>query len=126
MIRIETKHLFSESVSPNIKRLILKRRSGIPLTERELDRLKSFNESVSIKTPTPLHNRINKPPKPVRKPENIDDLDWEDEVDLDEILREMGYEDEVEDPDLEDVIKELELEIDLQEILDEMGYTDDD
>lgn len=38
----------------------------------------------------------------------------------------MGYEDEVEDDDLEDVIKELELEIDLQEILDEMGYTGDD
>ena len=96
-----------------------------------VDRLKTLSkpineEVVSIKTPTPLHNRINKPPKPIRKPENIDDLDWEDEVDLDEILREMGYEDEVEDPDLEDVIKELELEIDLQEILDEMGYTGDD
>ena len=48
MIRIETKHLFSESVSPNIKRLILKRRSGIPLTERELDRLKEKTDGILI------------------------------------------------------------------------------
>lgn len=108
MIRIETKHLFSESVSPNIKRLILKRRSGITLTKKELERLKRFNESVSIKTPTPFHDRINKPPIPNRKPEDIDELDMEDEVDI------------------EEMIKELELEMTLQEILDEMGYLGDD
>ena len=34
-MRTETKHLFNEQVSPNIKALVLKKRAGIQLTERE-------------------------------------------------------------------------------------------
>ena len=33
--RIETKHLFSENTSPYIKRLVLMKRSGIELSERD-------------------------------------------------------------------------------------------
>ena len=108
MIRLETKHLFSEGVSPNIKKLIMKRRSGISLTERELDRLKRFNESVSITKPTPLHNRIVKLPKPIQEPNSFDDLDDDDELNLQEI------------------VDELEWETEMDEILKEMGYGGDD
>ena len=109
MIRLETKHLFSEGVSPNIKKLIMKRRSGIPLTERELDRLKRFNESVSITKPTPLHNRTVKLPKPIQEPNSFDDLDDDD----DEL-------------DLQEILDELEWENEMDEILKEMGYKGDD
>ena len=59
---IETKHLFNEGVSPHIKSLILKRRAGIKLTENEESKLKRFSESVSIVSPTPLHQRQVKLP----------------------------------------------------------------
>jgi len=93
--RVETKYLFTEGVSPFVKSLILKKRAGIKLTEKENKRLEQFNEVVSMVSPTALHNRIVKPPKP------IEDMEDEAEIDLDEILREMGYYDEEEDEELE-------------------------
>lgn len=70
--RIETKHLFSENTSPDIKRLVMMKRSGIPLNENQQKRLERFSESK--------WNEKN----------NTD----EEEIDLDEILREMGYSDD--------------------------------
>ena len=93
--RVETKYLFTEGVSPFVKSLILKKRAGIKLTEKENKRLEQFNEVVSMVSPTSLHNRIVKPPKP------IEDMEDDEEIDLDEILREMGYYDEEEDEELE-------------------------
>lgn len=59
--------LFDENVSPNQKRLRLMELSGIRLSESQKKKLKPRTESVS--------------------PE-------EDEIDLEEILKEMGYSDE--------------------------------
>ena len=58
--------LFDENVSPNQKRLRLMELSGIKLSESQKKKLKPRTESVS----------------------KYDDFD---EVDLDEILKEMGY-----------------------------------
>ncbi|MGA0316147.1 MAG: hypothetical protein ACO3RP_05515 [Flavobacteriaceae bacterium] len=73
--------LFDENVSPNQKRLRLMELSGIKLSESQKKKLKPRTESVS----------------------KDDDFD---EVDLDEILKEMGYsEDDYSDiPDREDWI----------------------
>ncbi len=60
--------LFDENVSPNQKRLRLMELSGITLSENQKKKLKPRTESV---------------------PE-------EDEIDLDEILKEMGYSEEEE------------------------------
>jgi len=67
-MRIESKHLFSENISPFVKSLVMKRRAGIQLTEREERRLEKESKKMNDST---------------------DEL--EDEVDLDEILKEMGY-----------------------------------
>lgn len=105
MIRIETKHLFNEGVSPHIKSLILKRRAGIKLTENEERKLKRFSESVSIVSPTPLHQRQVKLPI-----SNTHDLEFDVELEDDEEL------------DLQELIDEFMLEVELDEILKEMGY----
>ena len=90
MIRIESKHLFSENTSPWVKSIILKKRAGIQLNEQEENRLKVFNESVSM-VEIPKNRKQNVPSKHIQQPEE-DEL--EDMVDLDEILREMGYGDD--------------------------------
>ena len=64
--------LFDENISPNQKRLRLMELSGIRLSESQKKKLKSRTESLSKE----------------------DDFD---EVDLDEILKEMGYSEEEED-----------------------------
>lgn len=73
--------LFDENVSPNQKRLRLMELSGIRLSESQKKKLKPRTESVSKE----------------------DDFD---EVDLDEILKEMGYSDDdySDIPDREDWI----------------------
>ena len=98
MIRIESKHLFSENTSPWVKSIILKKRAGIPLNEQEENRLKVFNESVSM-VEIPKNRKQNVPSKHIQQPEE-DEL--EDTIDLDELLREMGYGD---DEDTEDITK---------------------
>ena len=106
MIRIETKQLFNESVSPHIKSLVLKRRAGIKLTEKEESKLKRFSESVSMVSPTAHSHKmgLQTPPKPIEEPKSFDDL--EDDTEL----------------DLQELIDELILDMELQEILEEMGY----
>lgn len=102
MIRVETKHLFSEEVSPHIKSLILKTRAGIVLNENEKKKLNRFNESVSMK-------EIPKNPKSLVPPNHIpqpDEDELEDMIDLDEILREMGYGDDEDTDDLSVLDKE--------------------
>ena len=94
--RVESKHLFSENTSPYIKRLVLMKRSGIPLDDNQKRKLERFTESVSIVTPQPKHERDRMTNK-IFSGNDISDLEDEDEIDLDEILREMGYEDEDED-----------------------------
>lgn len=106
MIRIETKHLFNEGVSPHIKSLVMKRRSGIKLTEKEESKLKRFSESVSMISPSAHSHKmgLQTPPKPIEEPKSFDDLEDDEELDLQEL------------------IDEFMLEIELNEILEEMGY----
>ena len=76
MIRIETKHLFNEGVSPHIKSLVMKRRAGIKLTEKEESKLKRFSESVSMISPSAHSHKmgLQTPPKPIEEPKSFDDL----------------------------------------------------
>ena len=98
MIRVETKHLFNENTSPFVKSIIMKKRAGLKITEQEERRLQRFNESVSMK-------EIPKNPKGLVHPNHMpqpDEDELEDMIDLDELLREMGYGD---DEDTEDITK---------------------
>jgi hypothetical protein len=103
MIRIETKHLFNEGVSPHIKSLVMKRRVGIKLTEKEESKLKRFSESVSM-VEIPKNRTQVQLPKPIEEPKSFDDLGDDEELDIQEL------------------IDELMLDMELQEILEEMGY----
>lgn len=86
-------------ISPYQRRLRLKELSGIPLTEEEKKRLQPrttlLSETVSM-VEIPKNRKQNVPPKIEVKPDEVDDYD---DLDLDEILREMGYGDD------EDVVK---------------------
>jgi len=103
MIRIETKHLFNEGVSPHIKSLVMKRRAGIKLTDKEESKLKRFSESVSM-VEIPKNRTQVQLPKPIEEPKSFDDLDDDEELDL------------------EGLIEDFMLEMELQEILKQMGY----
>jgi hypothetical protein len=136
MIRVETKHLFSENTSPFVKSIIMKKRAGLKITEQEERRLQRFNESVSMK-------EIPKNPKGLVPPNHIpqpDEDELEDMIDLDELLREMGYGDDEDTEDitkldrssLKDLIKqeisnyfenEPQDEVDINEIIETLTYT---
>jgi len=103
LIRIETKHLFNEGVSPHIKSLVMKRRVGIKLTDKEESKLKRFSESVSM-VEIPKNRTQVQLPKPIEEPKSFDDLDDDEELDL------------------EGLIEDFMLEMELQEILKQMGY----
>ena len=103
MIRIETKHLFNEGVSPHIKSLVMKKRAGIKLTDKEESKLKRFSESVSM-VERPKNRTQVQLPKPIEEPKSFDDLGDDEELELQEL------------------IDELMLDMELQEILEEMGY----
>lgn len=119
----------NENISPNQRRLRLKELSGQKLTNREKETLKrNICESVSMKQVSKYHDRMVKPPHSIPQPE-------EDEIDLDEILREMGYYDDESEEELDDDYSEDEIreyirdivkerfsdEIELQEIIDELN-----
>ena len=118
----------NENISPNQRRLRLKELSGQKLTNREKETLKrNICESVSMKQVSKYHDRMVKPPHSIPQPED-------DEIDLDEILREMGYydDDESEEEDdysedeireyIRDIVKErFSDEMELQEIIDELN-----
>ena len=136
MIRVETKHLVNENTSPFVKSIIMKKRAGLKITEQEERRLQRFNESVSIK-------EIPKNPKGLVPPNHIpqpDEDELEDMIDLDELLREMGYGDDEDTEDitkldrssLKDLIKqeisnyfenEPQDEVDINEIIETLTYT---
>jgi hypothetical protein len=88
----------NENISPNQRRIRLMELSGITITERDKKRL--LNESVSmVEIPK---NRIQVVPKKHQQEP------YEDEIDLDEILREMGYYDDEEDDLRDDFTDDVE------------------
>ena len=129
--RVETKHLFNENIHPHIKKLVMMKRSGIPLTEEQKLELELFNEMVSVVQPTPKHTR-DRNISSMRLKGDYDPIDLDDEddddfyEDLRELMDELGLEtqdeEEEEELDLEQVVKELEEDLMLDEILQEMGY----
>ena len=107
MSRIETKHLFSENTSPNIKRIVMMKRSRIPISKRDEEKLKRFSESVSMTLPPPKHERDRVQKSMIWNGNDISDIEdeLEDEVDLDEILKEMGYNEDDEEYDIQNMTK---------------------
>ena len=77
----------NENISPNQRRIRLMELSGVPLTEDDKRKLKPRTESVSMKE-IPKNRKGVVPPNYIPQP---DEDELEDMVDLDEILREMGY-----------------------------------
>ena len=91
--------LNENNISPNQRRIRLMELSNIPLTEDEKRYLKPRTESVSLKE-IPKNRKGVVPPNYIPQP---DEDELEDMVDLDEILREMGY---LESDDLRDEVEE--------------------
>jgi len=79
-------NLKSKNLSPNQRRIRLQELSGIPISEKNKKRI--LNETVSQVLPMRLGDR-NKIQSSMLKSMEVDEFD--DEVDLDEILKEMGY-----------------------------------
>ena len=92
-----------KNVSPNQRRLRLMELSGVPITDIQKKRL--LSESVSMVLPPLKHERDRVGNSMIWNGNDISDIEDEDEIDLDEILREMGYSDE---EDLRDDIDEGE------------------
>ena len=88
-----------KNVSPNQRRLRLMELSGVPITDIQKKRI--LNESVSMVLPPLKHERDRVGNSMIWNGNDISDIEDEDEdeIDLDEILKEMGY---YEDEDLED------------------------
>ena len=73
--------LNDSTLSPNQRRIRLMELSGITITEKDKKRL--LNESVSM-VEIPKNRTQVVPKKPQQEP-------YQDEIDLDEILKELGY-----------------------------------
>ena len=97
--------LISEHSSPYIKRLVLMKRAGIKLNDKQKKRL---NESVSQVLPIKYHDRMGIQNSSLKQ---FKDLEDDDELDLSELM-----DDEVSDEDAEL----------FDAILKEMGYGEDD
>jgi len=127
--------LISEHSSPYIKRLVLMKRAGIKLNDKQKKRL---SESVSQVLPIKYHDRMgiqNSSLKQFKDLEDDDELDlsklMDDEVSdedselFDAILKEMGYGDDDEEEyeptiDMEDIPELTDEE--LEEIIRELEY----
>jgi hypothetical protein len=104
-MRLDTKTLFNENTSPFVKSIIMKRRSGIQLTEKEEKRFKrevsKLHESVVSMVEIPKNSDRMSPTQSLKNTfgskKSIEDMDDDEEIDLEEILREMGYEEEPEE-----------------------------
>jgi|MDTC01.1.fsa_nt_gb hypothetical protein len=108
--------LINENSSPYMKRLVLMKRAGIRLTNKQKKRL---NESVSM-VEIPKNRTQLVPKKPIQEPN-------EDEIDLEEILREMGYyEDEVEEDDIISNMSRDELKELVRDVVEETLEEEDD
>ena len=94
-------------ISPNQRRLRLMELSGIPITENQKKRI--LNESVSMVLPPLKHERDRVSNSMIWNGNDISDIEDEDEdeVNLDEILKEMGYYDEEVDESDEEDIREM-------------------
>ena len=103
-------------ISPNRRRLRLMELSGIPLTEIQKKRL--LSESVSMVLPPPKHERDRVQKSMIWNGNDISDIEdevEEEEIDLEEILNEMGYygyeekrSSELTEEELESIINGLE------------------
>ena len=103
-------------ISPNQRRLRLMELSGISLTEKQKKRLMS--ESVSMVLPQPKHERDRVSNSMIWNGNDISDIEdevEEEEIDLEEILNEMGYygdeeelSSELTEEELESIINGLE------------------
>lgn len=101
-------------ISPNRRRLRLMELSGIPLTEIQKKRL--LSESVSMILPPLKHERDRVQKSMIWNGNDISDIEdevEEDEVDLEEILKEMGYYDEEDEDDLREDFTDEEDEDDI-------------
>lgn len=104
--------LNDNNISPYVKRLVLKERAGIQLSEGETKRLK--NEVVSMVSPTAHHDRM----KPVVSTlKSVDSSEEDEEFDLQELIDEL--EDEI---NLEDILKEMGFDGEEDESIDEVNY----
>ena len=83
------------------------KRSGIPISKRDEENLKRFSESVSMTLPQPKHERDRVQKSMIWNGNDISDIEdeLEDEVDLDEILKEMGYNEDDEEYDIQNMTK---------------------
>ena len=93
-------NLKCKNLSPNQRRLRLQELSGIPISEKNKRRI--MTENVGMVLPMKYHDRM-------KIQSSVNKSFEDDEVDLDEILKEMGYADE---EDLRDEIDEDEGEDD--------------
>ena len=97
-------------ISPNQRRLRLMELSGVPITDIQKKRI--LNESVSMVLPPLKHERDRVGNSMIWNGNDISDIEdevEEDEVDLEEILHELGYYDDEESDDLrEDFNDEVE------------------
>ena len=101
-------------ISPNRRRLRLMELSGIPLTEIQKKRL--LSESVSMILPPLKHERDRVQKSMIWNGNDISDIEDEfdsEEIDLDEILHELGYYDEEESDDLREDFTDEEDEDDI-------------
>ena len=110
-----------KNISPNQRRLRLMELSGIPLTEIQKKRL--LSESVSMVLPPPKHERDRVQKSMIWNGNDISDIEDEfdsEEIDLDEILHELGYYDDEED-ESDDLREDFTDEEDEDDILSNMS-----
>ena len=108
-------------ISPNRRRLRLMELSGIPLTEIQKKRL--LSESVSMILPPLKHERDRVQKSMIWNGNDISDIEDEvdsKEIDLDEILHELGYYDDEED-ESDDLREDFTDEEDEDDILSNMS-----
>jgi len=108
-------------ISPNRRRLRLMELSGIPLTEIQKKRL--LSESVSMILPPLKHERDRVQKSMIWNGNDISDIEDEfdsEEIDLDEILHELGYYDDEED-ESDDLREDFTDEEDEDDILSNMS-----
>ena len=98
-------NLKSKNLSPNQRRIRLQELSGISISVKNKKRI--MTENIGMVLPMKYHDRM-KIQSSINKSMDGDEVE-DDEVDLDEILKEMGYSDE---EDLRDDIDEDEGEDD--------------
>ena len=87
-----------KNISSNQRRLRLMELSGVPITDIQKKRI--LNESVSMVLPPLKHERDRVGNSMIWNGNDISDIEDEDEIDLDEILKEMGYYDDEDEDDL--------------------------